>query len=218
MNIVLLGPPGAGKGTQAERMSERWSLPHVSTGDMFRAALARGTEMGLKARKYMEAGELVPDEVVEGIVADRLSEEDCREGFILDGFPRNIHQAEALDDFLGSRSREVDVVFNISADNETLVKRLSGRRVCRDCGANYHQVNNPPSVEGVCDSCGGEVYQRADDNEETVRKRLEVYDKQTKPLIVYYSQAGKLVDIDGSASPEEVFSEISNRIEEARER
>ncbi len=214
MNVVLLGPPGAGKGTQAERLIEKYGLVQVATGDMFRAALSQRTPMGLEAKKYMDSGSLVPDEVVEGLVEERLAGDDVAGGFILDGFPRNAHQAEALDRILSESGRALDLVLNIVVDPEVLVKRLTGRRVCRDCGGNYHMVFGPPEVEGQC-SCGGELYQRDDDNEETVRNRLEVYRDQTQPLIDFYRPSGKLVDIDGSRSPDEVFADVASAVDRA---
>lgn len=213
MNIVLLGPPGAGKGTQAERMVAKYGLPQVATGDMFRAAVANETPMGLEAKKYMDSGALVPDEVVEGVVAERLVAQDVRDGFILDGFPRNTHQAAALDDMLARQGRKVDLVLNLRADEDELVRRISGRRVCRDCGSNYHVASNPAGTQDTCAACGGELYQRADDNEETVRNRLRVYREQTEPVVDYYKPFGKLADIDGLGSPEEVFGRIVKAIE-----
>lgn len=209
----MLGPPGAGKGTQAEKICETYGMPQVATGDIFRAALAEGTPLGLEAREYMDAGELVPDEVVEGIVTERLKEGDCAGGFLLDGFPRNIHQAHALDRFLEAEGRSLDLVVNLEVDDEKLVRRITGRRVCRNCGANHHVDFNPPASEGVCDACGGELYQRDDDNEETVRKRLQVYADQTEPVISYYRPTGKLVSIDGSGTVDEVFHEIKEKLE-----
>lgn len=213
MDLVLLGPPGAGKGTQAERLVEKYGLAQVSTGDMFRAALARGTPMGLEARKYMDAGELVPDEVVEGLVAERLRAGGLDGGMILDGFPRNRHQAEALDRILEETGRRIDLVLNIAVDPEALVARLTGRRVCRDCGGNYHVVFSPSVAGERCSSCGGELYQRDDDTEETVRNRLEVYREQTEPVIDYYRPTGKLVDIDGGKAPAEVFEQIERAVD-----
>jgi len=212
MNIVLFGPPGAGKGTQAEKMVARYGLPQVATGDMFRAALANRTPMGLEAKKYMDSGALVPDEVVEGVVAERLAAEDVRDGFILDGFPRNAHQAAALDEMLARRGRRVDLVLNLRADEDELVRRISGRRVCRDCGSNYQVTSGPARTGDVCGSCGGELYQREDDNEETVRNRLQVYREQTEPVLDYYKPQGKLADIEGLGSPEEVFGRIVEAI------
>lgn len=215
MNTVVLGPPGAGKGTQAERVSSMYGLPRVATGDIFRTALAEGTPLGLAAKKYMDAGELVPDDVVEGIVIDRLRKDDAQEGFILDGFPRSLHQARKLDEYLSGKGKELNLVLNIIVEPEVLVERLTGRRVCRGCGANYHEKFNAPAREGVCDKCNKELYQREDDNEETVRNRLEVYKKQTEPLIEYYRPAGRIADIDGAPEPDQVFSDILSVIEEA---
>ncbi|MHB8896191.1 MAG: adenylate kinase [Candidatus Geothermincolia bacterium] len=215
MNIVLLGPPGAGKGTQAERMVEKYGLPQISTGDIFRANLKQGTALGLEAKKYMDAGELVPDDVVERIVADRLEADDVSGGFILDGFPRSIHQAEALDSYLESRGRSIDLVINVAVDPEVLVKRLTGRRMCRDCEGITHILWNPSAAQGACAECGGELYQREDDNEETVRNRLEVYSRQTEPLIEHYRPSGKIVDVDGSLEPAEVFGLIAGAVDEA---
>lgn len=215
MNIVLLGPPGAGKGTQAERMIVEYGLVQVATGDMFRAALSQGTPMGLEAKKYMDSGALVPDEVVVGLVEERLAAEDVSDGFILDGFPRNQRQAAELDRMLEAGGRALDLVVNIVVDPEILVDRLTGRRVCRDCGGNYHVAFDPPGPAGRCLSCGGELYHRDDDNEETVRNRLEVYRRQTAPLIEYYRPSGKLVDIDGTKSPEEVFALIAEALDAA---
>ena len=215
MNLVLLGPPGAGKGTQAERLVEKYGLVKVSTGDMFRAALAKKTPMGLEAKKYMDRGGLVPDEVVEGLVAERLIEEDLRVGFILDGFPRNTHQADVLDRILSEEGRTLDLVLNIVVEPELLIGRLTGRRVCRVCGCNYHVSFNPPRQENTCESCGGDLYQRDDDNEATVRERLRVYQEETEPVIGYYRPTGRLVDIGGALSPDEVFAEIVNAVERA---
>jgi len=208
LNLVLLGPPGAGKGTQAARIVADYAIPHISTGDILRAAVKEQTPLGLEAKKYMDAGELVPDSVVIGIVRDRLNQPDTAEGFLMDGFPRTIPQAEALDRVLAELDRAVTKVLVLLVDEEELVRRLTGRRVCRSCGALFHIYLNPPKAEGICDLCGGELYQRDDDNELTVRNRLDVYRKQTEPLIDYYDRAGLVVRLDGSLPPEEVYAEI----------
>lgn len=212
---MLLGPPGAGKGTQAERMVEAYGVPQISTGDIFRANLKAGTPLGLEARKYMDAGDLVPDELVERIVFDRLGEPDASSGFILDGFPRSIHQAEALDSHLKRESGPLDLVVNIDVDPEILVGRLTGRRMCKDCAGITHVLSEPKAAQGVCGECGGELYQRKDDNEETVRNRLEVYKAETEPLIDYYRPSGKMATIDGSVSPDEVFEEVKAAMDSA---
>jgi adenylate kinase len=207
-NLILLGPPGAGKGTQAGRIVEEYGIPHVSTGDILRGAVKNQTQMGLEAKKYMDAGELVPDSVVIGIVKDRLQEPDTAKGFLMDGFPRTIPQAEALDAALDGLGRAVTKTIVVLVDEEELVRRLSGRRICRVCQAPFHVVFNPPKREGVCDKCGGELYQRDDDSEATVRNRLEVYRNQTEPLIDYYDQAGLVARVDGAQSPEKVYEDI----------
>ena len=186
MKIVFMGPPGAGKGTQAEKIIETYQIPHISTGDMFRKAIKDQTELGMEAKRYMDQGALVPDHVTIGIVKDRLSESDCKSGFLLDGFPRTVDQAKALDEILTSLDSKIDYVINIDVDLDILKERLTGRRICRSCGATYHMIFNPPAVAGTCDKCGGELYQRKDDNEETVGNRLDVYVNQTKPLLDYY--------------------------------
>lgn len=214
LRAVLLGPPGAGKGTQAVRLVEKYEIPHISTGDIFRKNIKEGTELGKKAQEYMNAGALVPDELVVDLVKDRLQQDDCKNGFLLDGFPRTIFQAEKLDEFLSESNLKMDIVINLKVEKEALIKRLTGRRVCKDCGASYHIVNIPPKKEGVCDICGGELIQRKDDNIETVENRISVYEEQTAPLIGYYKEAGSLVDFDGEASLDEVFDAIVQAIGE----
>ena len=213
MKIILMGPPGAGKGTQAEKLVELYQIPHISTGDMFRKAQKDGTELGLKAKSYMDQGQLVPDEVTVGIVKERLAEADCKEGFLLDGFPRTVQQADALDGILAELNMALDCVVNIEVDKAFLVDRLTGRRVCRACGATYHIANKAPKVEGVCDKCGGELYQRGDDTIETVSNRLDVYAAQTAPLIDYYKSKGIMSSIDGSKSMEDVLADIRTALE-----
>ncbi|HFC98063.1 MAG TPA: adenylate kinase [Thermosulfurimonas dismutans] len=208
MNIVFLGPPGAGKGTQAKRISEKYGIPQISTGDMFREHLSKGTELGKKAKEYMDKGQLVPDEIVLGMVEERLKQPDCEKGFILDGFPRTVPQAEALDEMLAKWGKKIDFAIAIEVPDEELVKRLTGRRTCKNCGMMYHIIFKPPKVEGKCDACGGELYQRADDNEETVRNRLKVYHESTAPLIEYYEKKGVLHRIDGTGSIDEIFERI----------
>ncbi|MBR5320124.1 MAG: adenylate kinase [Peptococcaceae bacterium] len=208
MKIILMGPPGAGKGTQAEKLVELYQIPHISTGDMFRKAQKEGTELGLKAKSYMDQGQLVPDEVTVGIVKERLAEDDCKDGFLLDGFPRTVQQADALDGILAELGMVLDRVVNIEVDKAFLVDRLTGRRVCRTCGATFHVTNKAPKVEGVCDKCGGELYQRNDDKVETVSNRLDVYAAQTAPLIEYYQSKGIMSSIDGSKSMEDVLADI----------
>ena len=208
MNLILLGPPGAGKGTQAESLSNDYDIPQISTGDMLREAIKAGTEMGQKAKSFMDAGSLVPDEVVVGIVADRIQQQDCSHGFMLDGFPRTTAQADALADMLGKQGRKIDHVVCIQADSEELVARLSGRRTCRACMAPYHVKFNPPQKEGVCDRCGGELYQRDDDQEKAIRARLATYENQTQPLIKYYEKLNLLRPVDGVGGLDEVYSRI----------
>lgn len=208
MNLVLMGLPGAGKGTQAEKIVEKYGIPHISTGDMFRAAIKEGTELGLKAKSFMDKGDLVPDEVTIGIVRERLSKDDCHKGFLLDGFPRTVAQAEALENILSDLNKKINFVINIDVEKEILMERLTGRRICKSCGSTYHLVFNPPASEGVCDRCGGELYQRADDNEETVQNRLEVNLKQTKPLLDFYETKGYLRNIDGQQDIRIVFDDI----------
>ncbi|KPB03601.1 MULTISPECIES: adenylate kinase [unclassified Bacillus (in: firmicutes)] len=208
MNLVLMGLPGAGKGTQAERIVEKYNIPHISTGDMFRAAMKEETELGMKAKSFMDQGQLVPDEVTIGIVRERLEKEDCKDGFLLDGFPRTVPQADALEQMLEELGRKIDFVINVNVDQSILMERLTGRRICKDCGATYHLVFNPPAKDGVCDKCGGELYQRADDNEETVGNRLEVNVKQSKPLLDFYESKGYLRNINGQQAIDKVFADI----------
>lgn len=208
MNLVLMGLPGAGKGTQAEKVVVKYNIPHISTGDMFRAAIKEGTELGLKAKSFMDEGALVPDEVTIGIVRERLSKDDCDNGFLLDGFPRTVAQAEALDAMLNDLGKKIDYVINIDVDQSILMERLTGRRICKNCGATYHLVFNPPSQEGICDRCGGELYQRADDNAETVQNRLDVNIQQTKPLLNFYEDKGYLRNINGQQDIDKVFADI----------
>lgn len=203
-----MGLPGAGKGTQAEKIVEKYGIPHISTGDMFRAAMKEGTELGLQAKSFMDKGELVPDEVTIGIVRERLSKEDCQTGFLLDGFPRTVPQAEALENLLVDLDRVIDYVINIQVDKDILMDRLTGRRICKNCGATYHLVFNPPQHEGICDRCGGELYQRADDNEETVQNRLDVNIKQSQPLLDFYETKGYLRSINGQQDIHKVLADI----------
>ncbi|MCR4963154.1 MAG: adenylate kinase [Firmicutes bacterium] len=212
MKIVLLGAPGAGKGTQAEVLVKKLFLPHISTGDMFRAAISAGTDLGLEAKSYMDKGQLVPDEVTVGIIKDRISQADCREGFLLDGFPRTLAQAEALDTLLAEMKTSLTAVLNISVPADRLITRLTGRRMCRQCGAIYHLLYNAPQKENVCDVCGGELYQRSDDKEETVRNRLKVYETQTAPLIAYYQEKGLLHEINGDQPINEVMVELGQAL------
>ena len=206
MHIVLLGAPGSGKGTQAGIVCQRFGVAHIASGDLFREAVNRGDELGQQAKSYMEKGLLVPDEITIRMILERIAAPDCAQGFILDGFPRTLGQAKALDRVLGERG--IDKVVYIKVSTEELVRRLSGRSICRDCQAPYHEITSPPKVLGRCDQCGGELYQRPDDSPETVRKRLEVYFVETAPLIDYYKEAGKLVEIDGERGIEEVGEEL----------
>ncbi len=208
MRIVLLGAPGAGKGTQAKKLIEKYGIPQISTGDILRKAVADGTPLGKEAKSYMDKGELVPDSVVIGLVKERLQQDDCKKGFILDGFPRNTSQAETLDKVLDEMGMPLDVALSVDVDMDILMKRLTGRRTCKQCGQMYNVYFSPPKQEGVCDKCGGELYQRDDDKEETIRKRLEVYEAQTAPLIDYYEKKGILKRVNGVGDIDEIFSNI----------
>jgi adenylate kinase len=214
--LVVLGKQGAGKGTQAVRLSRHYVVPHVSTGDTFRAAVRSGSEFGQKARQYLDAGELVPDEIVIGMVRERLTRGDTtNRGFILDGFPRTVHQAEALSDLL--EPRQIDLVIDLEVHTEQVLTRLAGRRVCSDCGANYSVVDNPPRVNEICDVCGGEVVQRDDDTEAAIRRRLELYERETAPLVHWYKSRGLLVVVDGSGSPDQVTGRVIDEIDRRRD-
>ncbi len=206
--VILLGPPASGKGTQAARLREHMELPHIASGDLFRYNLKNETTLGLQAKAYMDRGELVPDDITIAMVLDRLEQPDTHQGAILDGFPRTITQAEALDRALAEQGDKVTRVLNIQVPDEVLVERVTGRRICKNCGATYHVTFNPPEEEGVCDVCGGELYQRPDDNEETVRNRIRVYREQTAPLIAYYNEKGVLEEIHGDQSIDEVTEEL----------
>jgi len=209
MNIILLGPPGAGKGTQAKMLVEEYQIPQISTGDILRAAVKEGSPLGKEAKACMDKGELVPDSVVIGIVEERIQQSDCAKGYMLDGFPRTVPQAEALDGMLQNLSSQIDHVVSIEVANEELVGRLTGRRTCRECGAGFHVMFDPPKQEGVCDKCGGELYQRDDDNVETVTSRLQVYESQTLPLIEYYKTQGKIRSIDGVGEIKEIYGRVT---------
>lgn len=212
MRLILLGPPGAGKGTQAEFIIDKYGIPHISTGDIFRKNIKEGTALGTRAKSFMDKGELVPDSLVVEIVEDRLKEADCKEGFLLDGFPRTEVQALELDKVLEKMGVDLNAVINIKVNPEILVSRAIGRRICRTCGATYHVNNNPPKIEGICDKCDGELYQRSDDVEETVKNRINVYVNETSPLIHYYEKRGKLVDIEGEQDIDVVSKDIVNAL------
>ena len=206
--VVLLGPPGVGKGTQAGLISKKYELTHISTGDIFRANLRQGTPLGLKAKEYMDKGLLVPDELVCDLVADRVGQDDCKNGYLLDGFPRTVVQAESFDKFLEKNGQALTVVLNIQAPFEDLFNRAAGRRVCKQCGKTYNVISLPPKTEGICDACGGELSHRADDQPETVKNRLKVYEDQTSPLVEYYTGSGRIANVDGNRPIPEVFEEI----------
>lgn len=208
MKIIMLGAPGAGKGTQAKQIADKYSIPHISTGDIFRANIKNGTELGKKAKQYMDQGALVPDELTCDLVMDRIQQDDCKNGFVLDGFPRTIPQAEALDAALGKINEKMDYAIDVDVPDENIVNRMSGRRACLNCGATYHLISIPPKVEGICDRCGSEIVLREDDKPETVQKRLKVYHEQTQPLIDYYKNQGILKSVDGTQPMDEVFKVI----------
>ncbi len=208
MKIVLLGPPGAGKGTQAKSISNRYSILHISTGDIFRKNISENTPLGVEAKRYMDNGQLVPDEVTINMVKDRLEQDDCKNGYLLDGFPRTVHQAEALEEFLNSRGESLDTSLLIEVPTNFILERMTGRRVCPSCGASYHVKFNPPTEDGKCDVCGSDVIQRKDDTVETVQERLDVYQRQTQPLIDFYEAKNKLSVVDGTKAINEVFEDI----------
>ena len=208
MKIIMLGAPGAGKGTQAKKIAAKYSITHVSTGDIFRANIKNGTELGMKAKSFMDAGGLVPDEITIGMLLDRIHEADCANGYVLDGFPRTIPQAESLTKALSERGEAVDYAVNVDVPDENIINRMSGRRACLNCGATYHIVYNPSKKEGICDTCGQQLVLRDDDKPETVKKRLSVYHDQTQPLIDYYKNEGILAEVDGTKDMEEVFQDI----------
>ena len=212
MKIVMLGAPGAGKGTQAVNIAKEFDIPHVSTGDIFRANIKNGTELGMKAKEYMDKGALVPDEVTIGMLLSRISEPDCKNGYVLDGFPRTIPQAESLKKALSDKGDALDVAVNIDVPDEVIEGRMSGRRSCPKCGASYHVTFTPPKKEGICDLCGAELIQRADDKPETVKARLATYHEQTQPLIDFYKKEGILKEVDGTKAPFEVFKAITEAI------
>lgn len=213
MKIIMLGAPGAGKGTQAKKLAAKYDIPHISTGDIFRANIKNGTELGSKAKVFMDQGLLVPDELVVDLIMDRFEQPDCEKGYVLDGFPRTIPQAKALDAALAGKNDAIEYAIDVDVPDAEIISRMSGRRACVGCGATYHLVTIPPKAEGICDVCQGELILRDDDKPETVEKRLKVYHEQTQPLIDYYSQKGILKSVDGTKSPETAFSEIINIVE-----
>ncbi|MFX3618250.1 MAG: adenylate kinase [Sporolactobacillus sp.] len=212
MNLILMGLPGAGKGTQAEQIVDKYGYPHISTGDMFRQAIRDETVLGKKAQAFMDKGALVPDEVTIGIVRERLSHEDCQKGFLLDGFPRTVHQAEALDEIMADKGSAIDAVLDIEVDPKQLIARLTGRRICSNCGATYHLIYNPPKKEGICDKCGGELKQRADDRADTVKERLRVNLEQQQPLVSYYEEKRVLKRVNGDQEIQQVFADIAETL------
>ena len=212
MKIIMLGAPGAGKGTQAKKIAAKYEIPHISTGDIFRANIKNGTELGMKAKSYMDAGGLVPDEITIGMLLDRIHEADCKNGYVLDGFPRTIPQAESLTKALKEMGESIDYAVNVDVPDENIINRMSGRRACLGCGATYHIVYNAPSKEGVCDVCGQSLVLRDDDKPEAIKHRLEVYEAQTAPLIDYYRKKGNLIDVDSSPSPETIVKAIMKEI------
>ncbi len=208
MKIIMLGAPGAGKGTQAMKIAEKYQIPHISTGDIFRANIKEGTELGKKAKSYMDQGQLVPDELTLDLIMDRFQNPDCKDGYVLDGFPRTIPQAEALTEALAKKGEAIDYAINVEVPDENIINRMGGRRACLACGSTYHIVYAPTKVEGVCDRCGEKLVLRDDDKPETVKNRLNVYHAQTQPLIEYYTKQGKLAEVDGTQSMEDVFNAI----------
>ncbi len=210
MKIIMLGAPGAGKGTQAQMIADQYKIPHISTGDIFRANIKNGTELGKKAKSYMDAGQLVPDELTVQLLLDRVAQDDCKDGYVLDGFPRTIPQAEVLDEALTKLGDAVDFAVNVDVPDENIVRRMSGRRACLKCGATYHIEHIPPKTEGICDKCGSELVQRDDDKPETVLNRLKVYHDQTQPLIEYYEKKNVLKTVDGTKDMKDVFADIVN--------
>lgn len=214
MNIIFMGPPGAGKGTQSEKIIETYKIPHISTGDMFRAAIKNETALGLEAKSYMDAGKLVPDELTVGIVRERLLENDCKNGFLFDGFPRTINQAIALDEMLVKMNKKIDIVINIDVPFNVLLERLVSRRMCKNCGTSYHLEFKPPKIAEICDKCGGQLYQRSDDNEESATVRLKTYTDETKPLIDFYLKQGILKEVNGLQAVDDVFKDIESIIKE----
>jgi adenylate kinase len=216
MRLILLGPPGAGKGTQAKKIADKYKIPHISTGDILRESIRNNNPLGIRARGYMDRGELVPDQLILEIISERLNESDCSDGFFFDGFPRTVFQADGLTEILKTRHQSLDRVINLVVSDEKIINRLSNRRLCRNCGTDYNLVSKRPRKNNVCDSCGTELIQREDDNPDTIKNRLKVYRSETKPLISYYSKKGVLQNINGDNSPEELLVEILNNIEKIK--